>query len=247
LVKQYGVREVCFFEDTFMVNRQRVLDFCRLLGERKLNIVWSASANITNIDEDIIGRMKKAGCWLLSCGIETGNDQIMKTLSKPLSLEEIKVKLKLVVKGGIKVRGYFMIGHMHDTPETIRQTIDFSKSLPLFSANYSIFTPVPGSDFYDELSAKGYALAKYELTTYATEGKDEGYVPEGLTKEYLIKMQRKAFIEFFMRPSQIWLYLASIRSGEDVRRFGLMALAAMVLFARMLKGRALRIMKKKEP
>jgi hypothetical protein len=80
-------------------------------------------------------------------------------------------------------------------------------------------------------------MDKYEQATYAAESRKARYAPDGLSMDYLIDVQRKAFLEFFIRFSQIMLCLRSIRSIEDVRRFGIMAFAAVVLVLRTARGR----------
>ena len=139
----------------------------------------------------------------------------------------------MVHKLGIKIKGYFMLGHIIDTKETIRETINFSKSLPLFSANYSIFVPTPGSEFYDLIYLDGSQCKEYAFATYATADKSLLFVPAGLTAKYLIQMQKRAFIEFFCRFSQILLYLRSIHTFEDIRRFAIMFYAGVTLITKI--------------
>ncbi len=246
LIDNFGIKEVCFFEDSFSVSRNRVIEFCDLLLKRKLDIIWSASVNIKDIDEEVARRMRDAGCWLISCGIETGNAAVMKVINKPLTIEEVEEKLKMVDRLGIKIRGYFMLGHITDTKATIRQTIDFSKSLPLYSANYSIFTPTPGSDFYDSIYYQDKKPEYYKFATYASAGKEIIFTPNGLDANYLVHIQRKAFAEFFFRFPQILLYLRSLRSYEAVRRFAIMCYAGIILAARIMRARFISLSTKQK-
>jgi radical SAM superfamily enzyme YgiQ (UPF0313 family) len=110
-----------------------------------------------------------------------------------------------------------MLGHLIETKETIRQTIDFSKSLPLFAINISIVTIFPGSKIYE--IANEYGEAKYDVLYGFQSEESLNFVTKGLTAQYLIKMKRRWYREFFLRPSQILRILKNINSKNDIKNY----------------------------
>src|SRR4030042_2821637 len=92
--------------------------------------------------------MKKAGCYRISFGIESGNQKVLDNLGKRITLDQIRNSVKLAKAAGLEVFGYFIFGFEDDTEETMQDTIDFAKSLPLDLAKASIMMPFPGSPLY---------------------------------------------------------------------------------------------------
>lgn len=232
--KVLGVQEVCFNDCSFAMSKPRVLEFSRLMRERNVNVLWSANVNLEGLDEEMLVAMKDCGCWLLSAGVETGSDDVMKAINKPLTVAQARKTIETIDKVGIRIRGYFMLGHLADTAETMRQTIDFSKSLPLYSANYSILAPIPGSDFHSELQMQEPGV-EYCYTSWGRGHKDKLFVAKQFTEEYLMDTQAKAFREFFFRFIQVWRLLREMRSWEDVKRYFQMFLTGIEAFLGMLR------------
>jgi len=218
VIKNFHAREVSFHEDTFALNKRRVLEICRLMKERNIGISWTATVNLTTLDREVIKAMKDAGCWLVSCGIESGNDEVLKFIRKPVDKETVRRVLGWLDDEGIRIRGYFMIGHLIETKETIQETIDFAKSLPLYSMNISVMYLAPGS--YAREIAHEYGDTNMSLDIGSSYQRGNlGFVPRGLTKEYIQEMHRKAILDFFIRPRQMLRLISAIRGPEDIRRY----------------------------
>src|SRR3989338_2151874 len=117
--KKFGVREVMFYDDVFTLNKSRIYEMCREIEKRKIKIAWSCSARANHVDNDLLKSMKKAGCWMIGIGIESGNQEILDFIKKDLKLERIKESVEWANQEGIKVRGFFQIGHPKETKESI--------------------------------------------------------------------------------------------------------------------------------
>ncbi|MHB8859787.1 MAG: B12-binding domain-containing radical SAM protein [Thermoleophilia bacterium] len=218
VIKEFGAREVSFHEDTFALNKRRVLEICRLMKERGINIPWTATVNLTTLDREVIKAMKDAGCWLVSCGIESGSDEVLRFIHKPVDKETVRRVLGWLSDEGIRIRGYFMIGHLIETRETIRETIDFAKSLPLYSMNISVMYLAPGSQAREIAHEYGSTNMSLDIGSSYQRG-NLGFVPNGLTADYIQEMHRKAIVEFFVRPRQFVRLATAIRGPEDIRRY----------------------------
>lgn len=220
LVKEYGIKEVCFFEDSFAISKSRVIEICKLFIERKLNIAWTASVNINNIDEEMAGYMKASGCWLVGCGLESGNDEVLKFVGKPVTTEVVRKKAEMLDRIGIQIKAYFILGLPTDTKETIRQTIEFAKSLPLYTANFNLYLVAPGSELAKVVHQYGEVRGDFSLLTgFASETQPLSFVGNGLSESYLKEIQEEAFETFFFRYSQILRLLREIHGYEDIKRY----------------------------
>ncbi len=238
-IEQFGAREISFHEDTFALNKQRVLDICALIKEKKLDVIWTATVNLKTLDQEVIRAMKENGCWLVSVGIESGNDEVLKFVKKPVDKETVIRVTRWLDEAGIKIRGYFIMGHLIDTRETIRETLDFAKSLPLHSMNMAVMYLSPGSEAREIADKYGTVNKGLDLGTGYPRN-NLSFVPRGLTEEYIQAMQRRSISNFFFRPRQIGRMIASIEGPEDVRRYARMSRAFVRLTSDRMKLRARR-------
>ena len=160
--------------------------------------------------------MGRAGCILISWGIESGNEMILKKAHKGYKMEQAHKALAWAHQAGIKNWGYFIIGLPGETEETIRQTIDFAKALPLELALFHIAAPYPGTPFFFDVIDNGWFKPG---TRWEEVDMDKGTVLQydNLSAEQLMYWQKRAFREWAMRPGPALTYLKMLVS--DTRTF----------------------------
>lgn len=215
LKNEYGIKELQFYDDTFTLDKERVLKICQLLIEKKIKIQWKCETRINLVDEELLKIMKKAGCYFIAYGIESGNQRILNFLKKSTTIEQIKNAVMLTKKTNIKVLGYFMLGIPTENEKEIKQTIKFSKELNLDYVQFAIATAYPGTDLYNIAKQSGkisndWTQAFYALGTKSTISLSE--VPIKKLRSYL----KKAYISFYFRPTYIWKKLRNINSPLDI-------------------------------
>ena len=159
LVKKHGAKEIRIWDDTFNADPARAIKICEEIINRKLNIAWTCLARVNFAQPEVLKAMKKAGCWQISYGIESGNEQILKNIKKGITLPMVREAIRKTKKAGIASLGFFILGLPGDTEKTMRQTIDFAKELPLNAANFTICTPFPGTEIYDDILEKNKEFA----------------------------------------------------------------------------------------
>lgn len=222
LVNKYGVKEIRFWDDTLTINKKRVMEICRLLKERKLDIAWTCFTRVNVVDEELLNAMKDAGCWQVSYGLESGSQKILDSMKKGITVEQSRNAVMLTKKAGLNMRAFFVMGTPDETQETLEETINFAKSLPIDVVNFYAMTPYPGSEIYryavrnDMLIHKDYNFY-HEMIDFKTSKLP--FVPKALTEEQLKKAIVRAHKQFYLRPSYIFSQLLSIRSLEDVKRY----------------------------
>ncbi|MCX9011228.1 MAG: radical SAM protein [Candidatus Methanoperedens sp.] len=210
LMNDFGVKSIHFADDNFTFYRTHAAAVCNEIIERKLDITWGCPNGVRadRVDKELLLLMKKAGCNMLSFGIESGSQQILKNIKKALALPKVPSVIKNAKENGITTFGFFVLGLPGETRDTIRETIDFSKNAALDRAWFFIFAPLPGSELFDEwVKDKNLSEIDWDLLdTYTgiVGGKD-------LSKEDLESFQKEAVREFYLRPKMILSILRRMR------------------------------------
>ncbi len=216
LMKEYGVKEISFWDDAITVSREWMMKFCDLLVEDKIDITWTCYSRVNTVDEELLRRMKNAGCWNIFFGFESGDQKLLDTIDKRITLEQIEKANSLCKKVGIEVRASFMLALPGETPELGQKTIDFAKKLNPDYAQFSVTTPYPGTKLYDE--AEKYGTLTKNFSEY--HGWSPVFVPFGYkSREEIEKMEKRAMRQFYLRPAYIWGRIRKIDSFEDIKRY----------------------------
>lgn len=210
----HGIRNIHMYADLFTVNREQVMRLCELILREDLKIKWTCNSRVDYVDEEMLKLMGRAGCWMISWGIESGNELILKKAAKGANPKKALAALTWARTAGIKNWGYFIIGLPGETLETIRETIELAKSLPLEIALFHVAAPYPGTPFFFEVVAKGWFR---EGTQWEQVDMDKGTVLqyENLSAEDLLYWQRRAFREWAFRPGPALTYLKMLLSDPQ--------------------------------
>jgi radical SAM superfamily enzyme YgiQ (UPF0313 family) len=215
IYEEYGIRNIEFIDDTFTLNQERAEKICDGIVEQGWDISWGASSRVDTLSKKLAEKMKKAGCWIIYLGIESGSQKILDAIGKRITLEQVRKAVKILKDSGIQVLGSFIIGFLQDTKETIKETIKFAKSLNLDYAQFSILTPYPGTPIFDYAKRNNMLLTE-DWSKYTA---IEPIVKIGEVSEKEIKaLLRKAYITFYLRPRIVMEWLRNkqfslIKSG----------------------------------
>ena len=216
-LKRLGVSNINMYADLFTVNREQVVDLCRRMISEDIGIWWTCNSRVDFVDEEMLGLMRKAGCTWISWGIESGNETILRHARKGIDPAKAERALHWAKNAGIKNWGYFIIGLPGETEETIRQTIDFAKRLPLDIALFHVAAPYPGTPFFFEVVKEGWFRpgTRWEQVDM---DKDTVLDYPGLPAERLLYWQRRAFREWALRPGPMFTYLRMLLSDWSTLR-----------------------------
>jgi len=213
-LKRLGISNIHMYADLFTVNRDQVVDLCRRIIDSGIDIHWTCNSRVDYVDEEMLGLMGKAGCWYISWGIESGNEQILKHARKGADPAKAERALRWSKKAGIHNWGYFIVGLPGETEATIRQTIDFAKGLPLDIALFHVAAPYPGTPFFFEVVKQGWFR---QGTRWEQVDMDKGTVLDypGLSAERRLYWQKRAFREWAFRPGPVFTYLKMLLSDRS--------------------------------
>jgi len=221
--EQFGIREIDMFDSSFTIKKQRVLDICHELINRGLHkkIIWNVRSRVDTINEEMLDALKEAGCYRIFYGLESGNPEILKKLRKTANLKQMEDIVRKTDRVGISAFAYFLVGCPGETSETVRQTVNFAKKLPLDFAIFNGLTPFPKTELYEE-----YYLPYTEKnfwSDYIKEPKPiETFIGRPWTDiedEELRRLAHKAMLEFYFRPNQLLRAIKSVRSWDQFWRY----------------------------
>lgn len=215
LQKNYGIREVAFYDDTFTLFKDVVKEFCDIIKSEKIDITWSCFTRVDHIDEELLKIMKSAGCHLILFGVESADEAVLANIHKRISLDKVKEAVAAARRVGVETRASFMFGNEGETEETVKKTIDFAIELDPDEAQFNITTPYPGTEMFTWAKANGYIKSlnwnDYSMSNVVFE------LP-GLDKEKLEYYYKLAHRKFYFRPKVILRRLLRLRSWTTLKQ-----------------------------
>lgn len=158
LIEQYKIESILILDETFTTNKNRVMEFCSKLLLEKIDIPWSCYARVNLVDQEMLEKMKQAGCYRVGYGIESGSQQILDNMNKKVTVEQAKKAIKLTRSAGLICGSTFMFGYQGETLATVKETNCFCKEL-LITPSFFFTTPYPGTQLYNRV--KNRIIEKY--------------------------------------------------------------------------------------
>jgi len=213
LSEKYGVKDIAIMDDVFTVNKERVYEFCNMLIEKPLDINWLCFARVDIVNQEMLEKLKEAGCWQIMYGAENFNQEILDGISKGVQLEDIYNAVKWSRKAEIETRICMMVGNPGDTKQVLDDNIKILKDLDPDYISVAILTPFPGHDIYN-WGIKRDLISTYDWDLYF--GSTPILKLDTLTPEEIVKYYRKMTFSFFFRPKFIWKKLLSIHSAREL-------------------------------
>jgi len=200
LVRDHQVGTIAFMDDTFTLHHRRVEEICDEIQKRDLDVFWGCTARVDTLSDDILEKMRKAGCITIFLGVESADQQMLDSTNKNITVEKIRQAFQLSKKHKIRTIASVVLGMPGDTKDSIKRTVNFVRELNPSYAVFSLATPYPGTRFYKEAFEKNLIKvkdwSKYTLVAPVLETVD-------CSLEELRKLQYKAFRNFYLRPGYI--------------------------------------------
>jgi magnesium-protoporphyrin IX monomethyl ester (oxidative) cyclase len=233
LKKEYNISYIYFEDSLFIANKQRILKICSEINRRKIDILWGIQGHVNYITKDIIKPLEDAGCYDMALGIESGVQRLLDKINKQTRLEKITEVVNMVkANSKILLEGLFILGLPTETYDESLKTIEFAKRLNIDMAQFSIFTPYPGSQLFNELKNEGKidtgirsdgsvdtsVWEKYSAYISFTDVAPIWITP-ALTLKQLRNLQKKAQRSFYLRPAIIKRNIKRLNINNVVTAF----------------------------
>jgi len=214
-IQLFNIKAFRFIDDTFTAIPSRVIEFCKLLISKNLNLKWSCLARPDTLDSEMLDWMKKAGCTRLYIGVESGSQEIIHALNKKFNVAEALDNCKKAKKKGFELMGFFIVGHPKEKKEDVKKSIQFAIKSGFSFISVSTLLPYPGTSLYDEFKSD----VNFSLVPY----KDYFNDPKIAIKA---KQHRSYLTNRFYFHPKTWISLSSLII-KDRKSFGENLLAFM--------------------
>ncbi len=198
LVRDYNLQNFYFFDDIFTVKNDRAAQICREIIKRKLKLRWSCGTRVDCVSFDLLKLMKKAGCWMIAYGVESGNQEVLNKNNKGFNLPQAEKAVRETQKAGICAYAMMVLGLPGETKKTVQTTFKFIDNLNPDYVQYCVAVPFPNTPFFDEYKRKGW-IKSFDWTKYNPLGYPVVSTPEISAKE-LNQFHYQGYRRFLFRP-----------------------------------------------
>jgi radical SAM superfamily enzyme YgiQ (UPF0313 family) len=158
VIREHGAREIYFDDDIFTAREAHVLAICHEITARKLRVPWSVMGDAMAVTERAIEEMARAGCIGMKLGIESANSRVLEQARKPVRLDKVRAVVLWCGQRGIKTHATITFGLDGETRDSMRETLEFCRTLPVDSIQFSVATPFPGTPYYESARRSGHLL-----------------------------------------------------------------------------------------
>jgi radical SAM superfamily enzyme YgiQ (UPF0313 family) len=214
VTERYGIRDITFVDDEFTLDRKRTLELCDRIQQEGIDITWYCFARVDNVTPDLLRAMKKAGCYYILYGVESGNRDVLAATRKGITLDQATKAILWTREAGILSCATFMIGLPHETESTIKETIRFAKELDPDWAFFNITIPLPGSELHELIRKEGSMVTR-DYEHFAAMSSMPVYSPAGISPDKLTEWAARAHLDFYSQPHVIWRRIRQCRSPRE--------------------------------
>lgn len=224
-IEKYNIKDFLFWSDIFNIDRDWTIDLCQKIIDSGLKFTWSSNTRANTMDDEMAKMMYKAGCRLVSIGVESGSQEVLDNIGKKITLDDIRNTVKILKKNKIKIYNYFVIGLPWETEKTAEETIKFAIELDSNFISFYTAMPFPGTRFF------AYAMMNKLIDTQL-DFENAYYVPavrsHELSKERIFELHKQAIKRFYLRPRFIIKTLLGLRTFTEFKNYFLAGLNLLI-------------------
>ena len=212
----YQVDEFLFWSENSVVDKKHITDIAHGIENEIPGVRWVCNGRVDQVDEELLGTMKKAGCWMIGYGIEAGTQRVLDLMKKNVKVEEIGRAVKLTKKVGIEITGHVIVGYPGETKEDILATLNLVKKLDLDYIQVYCCVPFPGSELYEQAKEQGWIISD-DWSMF--EQNFSILTTEKLSADEVMQIREKIIKNFYLNPLKILKTIIKIRSFREVGFF----------------------------
>ena len=215
--RDFGIRDFLFWSESFTLSRRFAAAVAVEIIRREMDIRWVCNSRVDHVDRELLELFRRAGCWMIGYGVESGVQRILDSVRKGATVEQARAAVAASHAAGLQVTGHCVLGFPGETRADILQTIRFARELDLDFAQFYCAVPFPGSQLYDEARSAGWIVSndwsRFEqnfsvLTTPL------------LTAQEVMELRRAAYRRFYLRPN---LIARTLKRTQSLQQFGRLA------------------------
>lgn len=227
LREKYGIRDVSFYDDVFMGTKKKIRSFCERMIKEKLDVIWLCNLRGELTDPETLKLMRRAGCYMVDYGVESGSEEILESMHKNAELERTRECIRMARAAGLDIKCGFIIGSPGETRRSMRATLDTALDIAPDTAMFNISTPFPGTEIFQWAEREGRLLSRdWDLYDYSHVIMDLPTVKKADIEDFYKTVYRK----FYLRPSYIARRALKLRTPDHAR----MAAEAFLAISRLV-------------
>ena len=206
---KFDIENFLFWTESFTLNKKYALGVAEEILRRKLKISWVCNSRVDDVDKEMLNRFKKAGCWMIGYGIESGDDDVLKKTMKRIQVNQSIKAVSLAKKSGLQVVAYYVLGLPGETKKSIKKTIKLANRLDTDFAQFYCAVPYPGCELYEEAKKR-----KWMNTNDWTKFEQNHSIldMDGITAKEVMSFRKTAYLHFYFHPRRIYKILKRIKS-----------------------------------
>jgi radical SAM superfamily enzyme YgiQ (UPF0313 family) len=212
-LRERGVRELFFVDQTFGVVRERALELCRALAARG-DLSWTGFTRPDTADDELLGAMKSAGCHTVIMGVESADDALLSAYRKGYRAAVVAGAFARAQRAGLRTVGTFIIGLPEETEESLRKTLELAVALRMDFMSLNMAVPRFGTPF----RARALELGLFDATDLVMDqGGAEAFLPtRTLDRATMLALKKRLVRGFYLRPGYLWRRIAAVRSPYEL-------------------------------
>lgn len=216
-VKRFGVKEIFIQDETFTLDKKRVMTICGEILRRGLKFDFAIRTRPDRVDRDMLQVMKAAGCIRVNYGFEVADESVAKRVNRRIPLDTMHNAVRWAREAGLMTLGFFILGCPGETEETIKKNIALAVALDTDYVSISKLVPVPNSRLYEMIKEKTgidywreFTLGNREIITKIA------YYDSTVQGEELDRWLTRAYRAFYLRPAFMARTLRRVRSMKEL-------------------------------
>lgn len=226
-IAELGMTDIQIYDDTFTWSKKRVKDICEGILDNNLKVNWAIRDRVKGADPEVNMLMKRAGCYRIHFGVESGSPSILKASGKGITLEQVEYAVKIAKDAGFATMAYYMFGFLDETYEDALKTMSYSMKLNTDYAVYAVLIPYPATTLYEEgLERK---IIPYDFWKEYTRNPEPDFriphlIEQHMSRQTLINLKNVALRRYYFRPRAILKEFKSLTSLKEFKQKSGMAM-----------------------
>ena len=216
LMREHGIREISFQDDTFTLDRKRVMDLCALIKSRGLDLTWSCMTRVDLADAELLQTMKESGCVSIAFGIDGAGDAACGRMNKGFGANQARAAVAAARKAGIETRGYYVFGYPGETLESMEAALKDIMEIGTDHVFFAFAHPFFDTELYAEARAKGLLKATDEELCDSYDNTQPLITVPGADTKQLVNFYKKAYLKYYLRPGRLFNRIKSVRTARDL-------------------------------
>jgi anaerobic magnesium-protoporphyrin IX monomethyl ester cyclase len=220
------VKEIRFYDDVFTMIPKNTIKLCDELIKRRFDLIWSCGSRVDRISKEMLIRMKDAGCYHISYGVESGSQKVLDMAKRNMKVNQIKEAFKITREVGLEVSAFLMFGLPGETEETLEETSSLIKKIKPDFISASLVGIYPKTELY-QIARNEKLIEDIDWCEFTDRkasplavGPMMQYIPKDLTQEKLDKFFKRFYLWYYLHPIRAYRILKLVKNHEMLFRGG---------------------------